>query len=184
MNEPRVTTILKESNLLDFSMVRQDIMARAQNFGHVVHKITELWDLGTLNIDSVDPAAVLCFEGWKKFRKDFGLSFKPEEIEHRLTSKLGFSGTPDRWHTEKGILVDIKSSSSMLPAVAIQTAAYQILIEENTGIKIKKRIGVQLTEKGYKIEPYDDRADRAVFLSCLNVYRWKQRHNMLDKRQQ
>ena len=180
MDKPRVTSILKESNLIDFSMVRQDIMERAQVFGNACHKATELQDLGTLNTDSLDPAIIPHFNGWKQFIKDYNLTFTPDEIEHRLISKkYGFGGTPDRWHTERGLLVDIKSSTSMLPATAIQTAAYQILIEENTGIRIKQRLGVQLTEKGYKIKVYNDRADKAVFLNCLNIYRWKQRKGLL-----
>jgi len=183
MIKPRVTGIMQAEGLIDFSMVRQDIMERAQVFGTAVHKAAELWDLGTLDINNLDPAIVPYLEGWKNFLKDYGLTFTPEEIEHRLVSKrYGFGGTPDRWHTEKGLLVDIKSTTAMYPATAIQTMAYQMLIEESLKIKIKKRIGVQLTGepgKGYKIAPYKDTSDKSVFLSCLNVYRWKQRKGLI-----
>ena len=183
MNEPRVTSILQENKLIDFSMVRKDIMERACTFGSACHKATELHDLGTLDIDSLDPAIVPYLEGWKNFLKDYGLTFTPEEIEQRLVSKRhGFTGAPDRWHTKKGLLIDIKSTTAMYPATAIQTMAYQMLIEETLKIKIKKRIGVQLTGqpgKGYKIAPYKDTSDKSVFLSCLNVYRWKQRKGLI-----
>ena len=183
MNEPRVTGIMQAEGLIDFSMVRQDIMERAQVFGQAAHKACELWDLGTLDINSLDPAIVPYLEGWKNFLKDYDLTFTPEEIEHRLISKrYGFTGAPDRWHTEKGWLIDIKSTTAMYPATAIQTMAYQMLIEENLKIKIKKRIGVQLTGQpglGYKIAPYKKKTDKSIFLSCLNVYRWKQTEGLI-----
>ena len=182
MDKPRTTNILKAAGLIDFSMVRQDIMKRACAFGNAVHKATELDDLGTLDTTTVDPPVVPYLEGWRKFKKDYNLHFEPHEIEHRLISKkYGFNGTPDRWFTPKGILIDIKSSTSMMPATAIQTMSYQMLIEENFKIKIKKRLGVQLTEKGYKISPYKDSTDKAVFLACLHVFNWKKRYNLLDK---
>ena len=182
-NLPRVTGILQAAGLIDFSMVRQDVMERAQLFGTAVHKTTQLWDLKKLDINSLDPSLLPYLEGWKKFLKDYDLEFTENEIEHSLESKrYGFRGTPDRWHTIKCLLPDIKTSTQMYVATAVQTAAYQILIEENMGIKIKERLGVQLTEKGYKVEPYKDSSDKAMFLSCLSIYNWKQRHNMLDKR--
>ena len=183
MNEPRVTGIMQAEGLIDFSMVRQDIMERAQSFGKGVHAVTEFWDKNILDMKSVAESLIPYLSGWKNFLKDYNLTFTPEEIEQRLVSiKYGFTGAPDRWHTEKGLLIDIKSTTTMYPATAIQTMAYQMLIEENLKIKIKKRIGVQLTGqpgKGYKIAHYNDTSDKSVFLSCLNVYRWKKRKGLL-----
>jgi len=181
MNEPRVTSILQAAGLLDFSMVRKDIMERAQVFGTAAHLAAQLDDLHTLDIDSVDSSIMGYLESWRKFCKDYGLTFTPEEIEQRLVSKrYGFAGSPDRWHTEKGLLVDIKTSTVMSAATKLQTAAYQILIEENMGIKIKERLGVQLTENGYKIAPpYNDKSDKPAFLSFLYGYNWKKKEGYI-----
>lgn len=183
MYEPRVTSILKAADLINFDMVPQDIMKRAQDFGSAVHKVTELDDLGTLDIDTVSEPILPYLAGWRKFCKDYRLIFTEDEIEQRLTSdKMKFSGMPDRISKKIGLLVDIKSSSSMLPAVAIQCAGYSILSEEN-GTKIKKRLGVQLKSNGlYAIKEYKNSSDKTVFLSCLNVYRWKKEYNLLDKK--
>ena len=156
------------------------MLERACAFGNAVHKATELDDLGTLDINTVDPAIAPYLEGWRKFKKDYNMSFQPHEIEHRLISKrYGFNGTPDRWSTPKSTLIDIKTSTSMTPATAIKTMSYKMLVEENFPIKIKKRIGVQLTEKGYKITPYNDSSDKAVFLACLHIFNWKKRRGTL-----
>ena len=181
MNKPRVTNILKAGGLINFDMVPKDILDRACAFGSAVHLATQLDDLGTLDINSVDSSIMGYLESWRKFCKDYDLSFTKDEIEHRYTSKRGFTGMPDRISKAKGLLLDIKTGSGVYHSVDIQTAAYQILAEEN-GIKIKKRMCVQLMENRYKIYPLTETSDKSVFLSCLNIYNFKKRHNMLDKR--
>jgi len=178
VNEPRVTSILSEAGLVDFSMVREGVLKYAQGKGTAAHRATQLDDLHILNMDSVDSAIMGHLESWRKFCKDYDLSFTEDEIEQRYTSKRGFTGMPDRISKVKGLLIDIKTGSGVYPSVDIQTAAYQILAEEH-GIKIKKRMCVQLTETGYKIYPLTERSDKAVFLSALNIYRFKQRKGMI-----
>jgi len=98
-----------------------------------------------------------------------------------VSKRYGFKGSPDRWPEIKGkiTVVDIKTSTQMYVATEVQTMAYQMLLEEN-GVKPKERKGVQLTGDGlYKIEPYTDSSDKSVFLSALNLYRFKQRKGML-----
>jgi len=174
----RVTEALQSAGLIDFSRVREDIMERAQAFGTAAHKACELHDKGSLNFASLSGPLIPYLEGWKKFLKDYNITIDPNEMEKRFVSKKwGFSGTPDRWPLigRKRTVVDIKTCTVMYAPTAIQTAGYQILLEE-TGIKIHQRWGVQLNEKGtYKVEPYTDPADRTVFLSCLNVCKWKGR---------
>jgi len=173
---PRVTEILREVGLIDFSHVPLSIMEPAQKFGSAVHRATELWDRGTLDIEILSEPLIPYLEGWKKFLKDYDITINPDEIEQQFTSKKwGFKGTPDRWPMigKKRTLIDLKSSTSMYPVTAIQTAAYDILLEEN-GIKIQQRWGIQLNEKGtYRVEPYLKLNDRTIFLSALNVYKFK-----------
>ena len=174
---PRVTGILQAEGFTDFSKVNPDIMARAQNFGTALHSTTELWDKKILKISTLDKELIPYLDGWIKFIKDYEIVIEPTEIEnHLISTKWGFQGTPDRYPIIKGkrTIIDLKSSTVMYPATALQTAAYQILVEENTGFKVQQRWGIQLNEKGaYKIIPYSKASDRTVFLSALNTFKWK-----------
>ena len=176
MDLPRVTEVLRGAGLIDMSFVPSAILERAQLFGTAVHRATELWDKGVLDISKLSAPLVPYLEGWKKFLKDYNIQIDPDEMEKQFTSsKWGFKGTPDRWPVigRRRTLVDIKSSTSMQPSTRIQTAAYEILLEEN-GIKIVQRWCVQLNEKGtYKVEPYTKTSDRTVFLAALTVFNFK-----------
>lgn len=177
-NLPRVTQVLREVGLIDFSNVRQDVMERAQLFGTAVHKATELDDLGTLNMEILSKPLLPYLEAWRKFRKDYNLKFVRDEIEqHLVSTKWNFQGTPDRIARADNILVDIKTSAAVYPSVAIQCAAYAILAEEN-GTKIKKRFCIQLKEGTYSVTPYNDISDKTIFLSALNIYNWRKKHNL------
>ena len=173
---PGVTKILREAGLIDFSRVRPGVMAAAQQFGVAVHKACELFDKGILNIDILSKPLIPYLDGWAKFKKDYGLYFIADEIEKPVYSlKWGFIGTPDRIGASN--MFEVKSNTQMQPATAIQTAAYDIAYEEMTGKKIKRRWGVQLNDKGtYKITEYKEKTDRSIFLSALQVYKWKEKN--------
>jgi hypothetical protein len=173
---PCVTRILQEGNFVDFSNIRESTLEASRKFGQAVHKATEYFDLGTLDIDILDPNLLPYLEGWKKFIKDYGLSFGSQEIEQHLYSKIWhFAGTPDRFH--EGLLIDLKSGL-MYPSAELQTAGYQVLVEENIG-KIKQRLGVQLVPGDYKVSEYKNISDRSVFLGAVSGYQWKKNHNCL-----
>lgn len=176
MEYPRVTEILASAGISDFSKVPESVLFPAQKFGSAVHRATELWDRRTLDISILSEPLIPYLEAWKKFINDYKITIQPDEMERQFSSaKWGFKGTPDRWPMVNGkrTLIDLKSSVSMYPATAVQTAAYQLLLEEN-GIKINQRWGIQLNEQGkYKINPYVKLSDRTTFLSALNIYMWK-----------
>ena len=182
MAQGSVTQFLKSAGLIDFSRVYPPLLNRATDFGTAVHLMTELWDRGRLDIKSLDKALIPYLNGWKQFLKDYGIEINPDEIEKRFVSKrYRFHGRPDRWPVIKGkrTLIDIKSSTQMYAATEIQTAGYQILLEEN-GIKVKQRWGVQLREDGtYNIEVYKEASDRLVFLACLSIHNYKLRRGLI-----
>lgn len=178
---PRVTEVLSIMGISNFDRVPVDILEASSHFGTAVHLATQLDDLGTLDMAELSKPILPYLEAWRKFRKDFNLMFNKDEIEISLVChKYNFRGTPDRIAKPEGILVDIKTGSSIYPSTAIQCAAYSILAEAN-GIRIKKRLCVHLKEKGYAVTPYNDASDKSIFLSCLNVYNWKKQHGLLDK---
>lgn len=184
---PSVTKILVAAGLIDMSCVPKDILERALQFGSAVHKAVELNDLGTLDRDKLSPPLLPYLEGWQKFLKDYNIVIEPSELEKQFTSvKYGFTGKPDRWPIIKGkrTIVEIKSSTIMIPATEIQSAGYQILLEE-AGIKIQQCWGLQLLGEvpegklPYCIEPYKDNSDKATFLNCLGLYNFKKRKGIL-----
>lgn len=178
---PRVTEIIKAAGLSDYSGIPENIMEAARNRGEVGHKTCDLYDRKNLNMDTVDERIMPYLAGYIKFLKEFNLKFTKDEIERQLVSKLGFVGTPDRISKAKGLLIDIKLTYVLLPVLAIQLSGYQILAEEN-GIRIKKRIGVQLkADATYLIQEYKSPSDKNIFLSCLNICNWKKEHKLLDE---
>ena len=176
-NFPRVTEILQGAGLTDFSHVPVYILEAAQKFGTAAHKACELWDLGTLNIDTLSAPLIPRLEAWKKFKMDYKID-EFMAIEERLQSaKWQFRGTPDRiYQVNKNTVAiyDIKTAETILPAVAIQMAGYQILAEENYKTKKIIRWSIQLKDDGtYKIDQFTNPHDKSVFISALNIYRWR-----------
>lgn len=177
----RVSDILKAGGFCDFSHVKEDVMEAAQELGDHVHLATALDDISNLFEESVSEALWPYLTAWRKFKKDYGVSFKASEIEFSLTStKWGFRGTPDRLPKkigQKWVLIDIKTSTAMMPHVALQVnGGYKILCKEN-GYKVDEAWGIQLLPDGtYRVEPYREKTDESVFLGALQVQNWKRRH--------
>lgn len=152
-----------------------DLMRRAAAFGSAVHRACELDDRGTLDMETLDPALLPYLEGWRKFSQDNG-----GEILHSETKicsyKFRFAGTLDRVLFDGPTLLDIKTSTTIGPEVGVQTAAYAIAAQESLGIKIKRRLCVQLTPYGYKLYQLTDPSDQQIFIAALSCYNWKEKH--------
>lgn len=181
---PSVTQVLRDSGILDYRFVNQEVLHRASRFGTAVHRATELWDKGTLNMDTLAPALLPYLEQWIAFRKDFG--FVPELIEYQdYSRKYRFGFTLDRRgmfgkssFAGKRALVDIKTGID-LPGFRIQTGAYdgahnELFPKE----KIKIRVCVLLGPDSYKIEEHKDKSDFSTFLACLQIYNFRKLHNI------
>ena len=148
----------------------------AGKFGTAVHRACELYDLGTLKEEELDPELVPYLEAWKNFRIIYDAEIHDSDIEYQAYSPTyDYAGTLDRvlFIYGKLTLIDIKTSSVMPKWTGLQLAGYQIAYEEMTGEKIFQRWGVHLTEGKYKVYPFKDKTDKASFLSALNIYKWK-----------
>jgi len=179
---PSVTQILKP--LTDFSMVPKDVLERASQFGRAVHKACELSDLGNLEEATLDSVLYPYLAGWKKFSREHAVKWVI--IERPLYSDMHkYAGTPDRFGTVDGkaAVVDIKSSTSLYPAVGPQLAAYKNLVPGSP--PICRRIGVLLKPDGnYELKEYTDRDDWSLFLSLLTVRHWCKRHSITPNYQE
>lgn len=171
---PSVTTVLSE--IVDFSMVKDEILENARVRGVAVHRATELDDTGDLDEASVHPIIRPYLEGWRKFKAQ--CHFKSQYIEERVLSKQGwYAGTLDRIGIFGGgpALVDLKARSSMTPEIGPQLAGYAFAWKEMTGEDLyNRRYSVQLKPDGtYRLHHYDNDRDLDAFLACLTLYNWR-----------
>lgn len=176
---PGVSQILQRAGIVDLSAIPADRLLASQEFGTAVHIACELHDRGTLDEVILDPLLKPYLDGWKLFRQESG--FEPEGIEEKLYSKIyRFAGTIDRRGKcridDNLMIVDIKSGV-VTPSIAIQMAAYEVLIKEHTGSKKTKRLAVFLNNTGtYKVQIYKDKGDVNIFLSALCIYNFKEKN--------
>lgn len=181
---PGVTTVLRETGLIDFSKIQDDILQRALKFGSAVHKATELHDKGVLDITTLDSALEPYLEAWIKFLREASFIIEKDSIEEKVYSeKYHYAGKYDRIGilNDKRTIIDISTSVDFSDAKAIQTAAYQEA--ENEGIpvklKVKQREVVLLQGNGkYKLASGDffQKSDFSVFLACLTIHNWRRNH--------
>jgi hypothetical protein len=167
---PSVTQIL--SILQDFGGVPAEVLARAAEFGSHVHQAVDLYNKRTLDEASLDPALAPYLADWQKFLADSGAQVTASEL--RLCHPtLHFAGTLDvaALMGRKSVLIDVKTG--VVPrTVGPQLAAYAELFRVNGG-RVDRRLCVQLTGDGYRVTECKDPADWSVFMSCLNVLRFK-----------
>jgi hypothetical protein len=170
---PSVTEILRP--LEDFSRIPAEVLEAARDFGHNVHLACHLDDQEALEWDSLDPALVPYVLAWRKFLADTGAVVIASE--HPLAHPtLGYAGTPDRvlaWG-KRTVLPDIKSTTVVPRTVGPQTAGYTKLYQANHGGREPERYCIQLKPDGtYSSHRRPESTDWSVFLSCLNIWRFK-----------
>ena len=180
---PSVTTIL--APLTDYSRMPRSVMDRARQEGEHIHKMVELHIA-----ENLDEAAL---PGWlrprlaafKTFQAQTGFRCEASErsvyhVAHQYAGRLDLVGA-----LGKLAVIDIKRSLFAGPAIGLQLAAYQEA--ENDGRKragqpkAKLRYALQLrADATYRLEPYTEPTDFAVFLAFLTAYKWRQQHESAD----
>ena len=175
---PSVTQIIKEAGLINLDFVDKDLLAEKADLGTKIHVTTQLYDKGSLDVDSLHPILKKYLDNWIKFKKDYG--FQVEEIETMYYhSKYSFAGTLDRIGVigKDKVLLDIKSGGKY-DSHRIQTAAYKLLYDFEKPKKeiIKKRFIVYLSGNdtvSYKVEENTRLNDDKIFLASLTIYNYK-----------
>lgn len=177
---PGVTDIIKAEGVSNFDMVNPAVLEAARDFGKKGHKMIEFWNLGKLNEDKLSAPLKPYLESWKQFVSDYKVEIIA--VETKLYSKIWrYAGTLDVVAKMKGLLslIDVKFSKQLYSSVDLQTGGYAKLWEDNNKEKIKKRYCVRPTEKRAKVDPLTETTDTSVFLSALQMYRWKERKGLL-----
>lgn len=176
---PGVTRVLQP--LYDFSAIRDGVLEHKRQIGESLHLAIALDLKDDLDIDSLDPGVLTYFEGWRKFRRE--TRFKCFLSEKQVASKkFRYAGTLDFAGLIGGAeaLIDGKTTAGLHPAVALQTAAYLNAASEMGLIRSSaRRYALRLTPDGaYILDQHKDRSDFAVFLSCLSLHNWRNRHGL------
>lgn len=180
---PGVTRIL--APIHDFSKVPQDVLAAAQHRGTYVHRMTELFDLGTLDADALANVEGGRWMGYLRAWRSFVEDHEPNwtEIEQPGYSRLhGYAGTWDR----RGVLaakrpgnwlIDIKTADEQAYAHGVQTAAYrQICTETDASAALDRRASIHLHADGsYDFHEWTQPDDIGCFFALLTLYQWKAR---------
>lgn len=183
VNLPSVTTILRP--LYSFNGVPEHVLQAKAALGTAVHRACELLDNDDLDQESDEGKAGLApiagyLAGYVKFKAEV----RPVVLENesRLFHPVHrYAGTIDRRYTINRDLwdVDLKSTVAMSPVVGLQTAAYSELFKANGDRRRPRRGALQLFPDGkYKLWEFKDPSDIAVFLSLLNIHRFKERHSL------
>ncbi len=162
-----VTNIIKP--LMDLFAVDEAAATR----GRLVHRITAMWDRGTLDVTSIDDRLIPYFAAYELFLDDC----KPKiiEIEMKVASQqYGVAGTLDRILQLEGPrdLMDIKSGA--FGYCGPQLALYGQCYTETTGYAISGRYGLALKDTGkYKLEKFTEPSDFTVAVACLTIRNWR-----------
>ncbi len=174
---PSVTQVLEPLQFLDG--IPWAVLEAARKFGDHVHQAVHLWNVERLDEDALDPHLVPYLQGWKAFLLQTGGVVIHSELRV-VNRKLGYAGTLDsavRFPTLKKHVVDVKSG--IVPkTVGPQTAAYRdAFLEERDEDLSRTRFCVQLTGDGrFKLHKLNDPTDFNLFVSALNVHKWRARH--------
>jgi hypothetical protein len=148
--------------------------------GRAAHRVCELMDKGTLDESSLTDITLPYFKGYREFVKKSGYS--PLAYEIKLHHDAGgFAGTIDKVGTLNGRtgILDVKTSSSVDPAVELQLCAYQLLWEaSHPNQPVKFRYVLQLKTNGtYSlITKYSDAIPATYWLSIMDTFHWKQKN--------
>lgn len=173
---PGVTQVLDPINELDG--IPRAALAAAAEFGRHVHMACDLFNRRMLDDASLDPALRPYLDGWLAFLRDTQAEvLESEMVVHH--PGLRYCGTVDaivKWRGRHHV-VDIKTSAAVPRTVGPQTAAYREAYLQSHLACSNTRYCVHLTGDGkYRLVKLTDPADMSIFVSCLNIHRWRNRN--------
>lgn len=167
---PSVTEVLDP--LLELDGIPKAVLKAAAEFGTHVHMACHLFDRGVLDEPALDPHLAPYLAGWKLFLRETKSTVVATELRVGH-AKLRYAGTLDKIIVYRGkhVLLDIKSGE-VPRTVGPQTAAYN----EAAGLTLSGRYCLQLRpDATYRLTKLSDPTDWSIFLSALNLHRWRNR---------
>jgi len=173
-----VTQILRAADMYGYP--KTSVNVEKMNYGTHVHKITEMYDMKTIDVPDLLDDDRFYLTAYKRFQEDFG--FVPSLSETKFFHPVYFyAGTIDRYGAMRDngyVIIDIKTGRPH-PCSILQLAAYREMLIVN-GHPVRKAYAVYLDSSGeYKAveappgpEPFE------TFLSALRIVRWKKENNI------
>lgn len=172
--KPSVTQIIGE--ICPFPWDSEAVKQAAQ-FGTVLHRTLELLDNG--NLSEYDHVLDPWIGAWKHFRESLDRSkFRYLIVDIKTGAQT--KTWPVQLGGYYGLIKDDPKPmiEGMLFSGLYGYAGTVDRVFEGTGRGIKA-CDVQITDSGYKMFPADPVAEFNVFLSFLNIYKWKKLNNLL-----
>jgi len=179
---PSVTQVMQCVGLSDYSHIPEHVLRYAAERGTIVHAMTEMIDDNDLDMDSVMEELRGYADAYTKFLDDH-TCYIPYSEEMVYSKKLRYCGRLDRvirFADKRNYIVDLKCTSSQLPAHRVQLAAYKHAWEE-MGHKIDGAKSLYLRGDGtYNIVDHSNitSSEMLTFVSALNVWWWKERNDL------
>lgn len=174
---PGYSRVVKDLGLVDYSKCNQENLDYKQAVGTAVHKAIFLHNTDELDMDSLAEPVTGYFKSWLLFVDMYKAKVLTEFSESPICSfKWRYGVTPDIVIENKAGLIDLelKCVSQIQPTTALQTAAQKIALEETYNLKITQRWALQLIPDCMpKLSVYEKISDATVWLSALNLWRWK-----------
>lgn len=177
---PSCTQVLKLAGLVDFSMVKPEVLKAKSILGTEVHSLTESWDLyGDIDPSWLTEENTGYFSAWKLFLKESGFVAEKQFIEYQTVAELfGFRyGVKiDRFGMMRGdkCLIEIKNSDTIQDSWQYQLAGQEMALTKRPRCGEIKRMTCRLRKNGtYRLSnPYENHAwDAQQFMSALtNTY--------------
>lgn len=168
----------------DFRFVKPEVLERAAALGSMVHKTVELFERGTLNLDTLHPFLHDHLKQWLRFKDECNFTYvRGEHIVY--SEKYQYCGTYDcdGRFSDSQVLLDIKTGSKYEPH-KLQTAGYKIAAVE-MGILQQdcRRASLYLDRKGYELSFHQrDTQDVPAFLGLRTFERWERDNKCQKKR--
>jgi len=174
------TQILKLQGLVDFSMVKPEVLAAKSVLGTQVHGLTESHDL----YGDIDPSWITeenepYFKAWLKFLGESGFVPDKEYIEWQTIAEIHgyrYGVKIDRLGMMRGerCLIELKCSDTIQQSWQFQLAGQEMAVTRRPRCGEIKRLTCRLRKNGtYRLSsPYTDhQGDAQQFVSALiNVH--------------
>lgn len=165
-----------------FENIPWAVLEQARQRGQAVHRATELWDEGTLDVGTLDDSIAPYLSAWIKFKEDVDLIIcAREKITYNLkdgyAGKLDVKGVGRRLRNSCMSIFDIKSAESPIELTGLQTGAYE---QAERWLRLLtgtcNRYGVYLSRNGtYRLVQYDHANDFLRFKKALRDYKESKR---------
>lgn len=179
---PSVTEILDP--LLELDGIPKELLEAARQFGTHVHSAVHLWNTDELDEESLDSNLAPYLAAWKSFITQTKAIVVLSELRV-MHHSLEYAGTLDSIVEWDGMLhvLDVKTGAQIPKTVGPQTAAYLEAYKSQYGSQpgLRRlspvRYCVHLHKTGeFGLRKLCDRADFHLFLSALNIHKWRARH--------